>query len=176
VKGLRITSWIRGRDQWLEGNDMTAMWRCGAQTGQAMCCLINPEDLPAVDAMCGRHPETPVVIDHFARIGVDGTIREADVAALVKLARHKRVSVKLSAYYALGKKQPPYDDLVPMIRRVLDAFGPQRCMWASDCPYQLGGDNTYAASIGLIRDRLSGLSDGDRAWLLTKTAEQVYFN
>jgi predicted TIM-barrel fold metal-dependent hydrolase len=175
VKAFRITSWIRGKDQWLEGDGMAAMWRCGAETGQAMCCLINPEDLPAVDAMCAKNPETPVVIDHFARIGVDGTIREADVAALCRLARHKRVHAKLSAYYALGEKRPPYDDLRPMIRRVLDAFSPQRCLWASDSPYQLGGENTYSASIGLIRDRLDGLSADDRAWLLSKTAERVYF-
>lgn len=173
VRGLRITSWIRGKE-WLEGPGMAAMWKCGAETGQAMCCLINPEDLAGVDAMCEKNPETPVVIDHFARIGVDGTIRDSDLDALCKLARHKRVHVKLSAYYALGKKQPPYEDLVPMITRVLDAFSADRCMWASDSPYQLGGDNTYKASISLVRDRLK-LSDGDRQWLLAKTAEKVYF-
>jgi predicted TIM-barrel fold metal-dependent hydrolase len=91
------------------------------------------------------------------------------------LAKHKRVSVKISAYYALGKKQPPYDDLAPLIRRVLDAFGVERCMWASDSPYQVVPPHTYAASIALVRDRLSGLSAGDKQWLLTKTAERVYF-
>jgi hypothetical protein len=48
-------------------------------------------------------------------------------------------------------------------------------MWASDSPYQLGEPNTYAASIGLVRDRLEGLSAGDREWLLRKTADKVYF-
>jgi len=48
-------------------------------------------------------------------------------------------------------------------------------MWASDCPYQLGGTNTYPASIALIRDRMSGLSPGDKEWLLAKTAEKVFF-
>jgi predicted TIM-barrel fold metal-dependent hydrolase len=174
VRGIRITPRIRG-DRWLEGEGMDAMWKCGAETGQAMCCLIDAKDLPGVDAMCQRHPETPVVIDHFARIGVDGTVRDADVAALAGLAKHKRVSVKLSAYYALGKKQPPYEDLAPMIRQLLDAFGPERCMWASDSPYQIQGDNSYAASVALIRDRLDFLSAGDKQHLLTKTAERVYF-
>jgi hypothetical protein len=48
-------------------------------------------------------------------------------------------------------------------------------MWASDSPYQLDGDNTYAASIALIRDRIDFLSASDREWLLKKTAERVYF-
>lgn len=174
VRGIRITPRIRG-SAWLEGPGMEAMWKCGAETGQAMCCLIDARDLPAVDAMCAKHPATPVVIDHFARIGADGTIRDADLKALAALARHKKVTVKISAYYALGKKQAPYEDLIPMIRRVLDAYGVERCMWASDCPYQVQGGHNYRDSIALIRDRIAGLSDGDRQWLLRKTAEQVYF-
>ena len=174
VRAVRITPRIRG-DKWLEGEGMAAMWRCGAETGQVMACLIDAKDLAGVDAMCKRHPETPVVIDHFARIGVDGEIRKADLDALCALAKHKRAAVKISAYYALGNKKPPYDDLAPMIRRALDAFGPERTMWASDSPYQVQGEHTYAASIALVRDRLDFLSAGDKNWLLTKTAERIYF-
>jgi predicted TIM-barrel fold metal-dependent hydrolase len=174
VRGLRITPRVGG-PKWLEGPGMDALWKCGAETGQAMCCLIDASDLEAVAGMCERHPQTPVVIDHFARIGADGTIREADIAKLCNLARHKRVAVKLSAYYALGKKAPPYEDLLPMIRRVLDALGPERCMWASDAPYQVQPPHTYSASIRLIRDLLNGLSAGDKEWLLSKTAERVFF-
>jgi predicted TIM-barrel fold metal-dependent hydrolase len=174
VRGLRITPRIRG-EKWLEGEGMAALWKCGAQTGQAMCCLIDAKDLPGVAAMATKYPYTPIVIDHFARIGADGTIRDADIAALCGLAKHKTVSVKLSAFYALGKKQPPYEDLLPMVRRVLDAFGPERCMWASDAPYQVEPPHTYQVSIELIRDRLDGLSAGDKEWLLRKTAERVFF-
>jgi predicted TIM-barrel fold metal-dependent hydrolase len=174
VRGLRITPRVRG-PQWLEGPGMESLWKTAAETEQAMCCLIDASNLPQVAAMCERHSQTPVVIDHISRIGADGTIREADVKALCDLARYKRVSVKISAFYALGKKEPPYEDLLPLIRRVLDAFAPERCMWASDCPYQLGGTNTYPASIALIRDRMSGLSPGDKEWLLAKTAEKVFF-
>jgi L-fuconolactonase len=174
VRGLRITPRVGG-PKWLEGPGMAALWKCGAETGQAMCCLIDASDLAAVAQMCERHPQTPVVIDHFARIGADGTIRDADIASLCNLAYYKRVVVKLSAYYALGKKAPPYDDLLPMIRRVLDAFGPDRCMWASDAPYQVQPPHTYAASIQLIRDSLTGVSAGDKDWLLHKTAERVFF-
>ena len=175
VSAFRITAWIRGSDKWLDGPGMDAMWKCGADTNQAMCCLIDPRDLSAVDRMCQKHPDTPVVIDHFARIGVDGQIRQADVKQLCALARHQHVYVKVSAYYALGKKQPPYLDLVPMIQQVYEAYGPQRLMWASDSPYQLVDQHTYRASIHLIRDGIDFLSSADRDWLLRKTAEKVYF-
>jgi predicted TIM-barrel fold metal-dependent hydrolase len=151
------------------------MWETAAKTGQKMCCLINPVNLPEVTAMCERHPDTPVVIDHFALIGVDGEFREADLAALCKLAKRKQTYIKISAYYALGKKQPPYLELIPMIRRLLDAFGPSRLMWASDSPYQLENGNTYAASLALIKEKLDFITAEDRDWLLRKTAETVFF-
>ena len=109
------------------------------------------------------------------RNAVDGEIRDADVAALCKMARHKLASVKLSAYYALGKKMAPYTDLGPMIRRLLDAFGRERLMWATDCPYQVQGEHTYRDSIELVRSRLDFLAPDDRTWLLRKTAEGVFF-
>ena len=175
VRGLRITPRMHG-ETWLEGAGMASLWQTAAETGQNMCCLIDPSHLARVADMCRRHDGTPVVIDHFARVGADGSIREQDVAALCDLAKHKRVALKLSAYYALGKKQPPYTDLLPLIRRVLDAFSPERCMWASDAPYQVQTPHTYAASIALIRDRLEGLSSGDKQQLLAKTAERVFFS
>jgi predicted TIM-barrel fold metal-dependent hydrolase len=174
VTGFRITPALRGA-AWLSGPGMAAMWKCAAETRQAMCCLIDAKYLPAVDAMCEANPDTPVVIDHFARVGIDGTIREADLQQLCRLARHRQTYVKVSAFYALGKKQPPYLDLVPMIRRLVDAYGPQRLMWASDNPYQSQPPHTYSASLALVRDHLPFLSDEDRQWLLRKTAEKVYF-
>ena len=91
------------------------------------------------------------------------------------MAKHRQVTVKVSAFYALGKKRPPHLELAPLIERVVEAFGATRLMWASDSPYQLQGENNYKASIELIRDRLDFLNDEDRQWLLRKTAEQVYF-
>ena len=176
VRGFRIHPGQRKVDAWIGSPGMAAMWKCGAETGQAMCALINPEALPAMAAMCEKFPATPVVIDHFARIGMDGTIRETDVVALCKLAKFKTTRVKISAFYALGKKQPPYDDLGPLTRRLLDAFGPERLMWASDCPFQLNPGHTYRESIELVRScRLDFLTDSDRQWLLRKTAEQTFF-
>jgi L-fuconolactonase len=174
VTGFRIGPREDRRD-WLQGHGMQLMWKTGAETGQNMCCLVNPEDLAAVGQWCAKYPSTPVVIDHFARVGMSGEIREADVSALCGLAKHAKVRVKISAYYALGKKQPPHDELIPMIRRLFEAFGPDRLMWASDSPYQLTDPNSYGASVALVRDRLDFVSVEDRRRLLRSTAESTFF-
>lgn len=175
VRGFRIGTSGRSASSWLDGEGMSAMWACGAERGLAMCPLINPEHLPALDRMCARFPGTPVVIDHLARIGIDGTFRDTDIDALCGLARHKNVHVKVSAFSALGSKKAPYLDLAPLIRRVLGAFGAQRLMWATDGPWQMMRGHTYRDSIGLIRTGLDFLTDEDRRWILRKTAERLFF-
>jgi predicted TIM-barrel fold metal-dependent hydrolase len=162
-------------EKWLRPEGYKKMFAAGARNNQAMACLIDANALPEVERMCSEFPDTPVIIDHLARIGADGVIRDADVDRLCGLAKHKRVMVKVGAFYALGKKKAPYDDLGPMIKKVVAAFGAKRCMWESDCPFQVQGDHTYQASIDLVRKRLDFLSDDDREWLLRKTAEKFFF-
>ena len=175
VRGFRIYPKNQKIQQWLDDPAMHAMWKTGADEDLAMCCLIDADALPAIDRMCRRYPKTTVVIDHFSRIGESGEIKPAEVKALTDLARHKNVYVKISAYYALGKKKPPYHDLAPMIKQMLDAYGRKRLMWASDAPFQVVGGHTYKDSIVLIKSGLDYLDDDDRNWLLRKTAERVFF-
>ena len=110
-----------------------------------------------------------------ARIGGEGVIRESDIMVLCGLARHPRVFVKLGAFYALGRKLPPYDDLAELIELAVRAFGPERCMWESDSPFQVLPPHSYAASVELIERQLAFLSATDREWLLGKTAARVLF-
>jgi predicted TIM-barrel fold metal-dependent hydrolase len=175
VRGFRINPGGTPLDAWIGSPGMAKMWETAADEGLAICPLIGPEALPAIGKMCERFPKTRVVIDHFARIGADGVIRDEQLESLARLADHAHVHVKTSAFYALGKKQPPYTDLAPMIRRMRDAFGADRLLWASDCPYQVGPGHEYAAAIRLVREGLDFLSDQEKAAILHDTAERVFF-
>jgi predicted TIM-barrel fold metal-dependent hydrolase len=175
LRGFRITP---GGDPegWLDAPGMRRMWQAAHALGQAMCPLVNPNALASIDRACARNPETRVVIDHLARVGAAGRIDRGDVQALCALARHPNVYVKLSAFYALGAKRPPYRDLLPLIGEVVDAFGPRRLMWASDSPYQVQPPHSYGASIALLAEGLAQrLSPADLEWILRRTAESVFF-
>lgn len=176
VRGFRLYSNRQRTTTWKDSDGMKRMWKAAASQNLAMCCLADPDALPDIDAMCQAHPETPVVIDHFARIGMRGPVNPDDLKRLTDMARHPRVHVKTSAFYALGEKKPPYEDLGPLIRALRDAYGADRLMWASDCPYQAMEGHTYAASIALIRDRLDFLSPSDRAAMLHGTAARLFFD
>jgi predicted TIM-barrel fold metal-dependent hydrolase len=163
-------------ERWLEPEGYKAMFATAERTGQAISCLIDPEGFAEIDRMCRLFPATKVIIDHLGRVGggPDGAIRDTEVDALCALARNPKIYVKVGAFYALGKKTPPYLDLAPLIRRVVQAYGARRCMWESDCPFQVV-NHRYLDSINLVRDRLDFLSKDDRDWLLFRTVEQTLF-
>jgi predicted TIM-barrel fold metal-dependent hydrolase len=176
VRALRIAPSLGKQPpaHWLEPPGYAAMFTAAAETGQALSCLIDPGGFAEVDRMCRRFPETTAIIDHLGRIGADGEIRPEAVDALCALAKHPKLLVKVGAFYALGRKSPPYRDLVPLIRRVVDAFGVRRCMWESDCPFQVVKDR-YTDSLDLVRKQLDFLTAADKEWLLRRTAEQALF-
>ncbi len=173
VTGVRVYPPGEEQATWIETPGYDTLFSVGAELGIAVCPLIDARALPSLARQAARHPRTTVVIDHLCRIGVGGVVREADVAALCGLARLANVHVKVSAFYALGSKQAPYDDLQPLIRQVLSAYGTARAMWASDCPYQVV-HGSYEAGLELVRDRL-GLSHVAMLDVLERTAARVFF-
>ena len=178
MRGFRLYANAENSSKWKSSPEMKQMWKIGAEENLNLCLLSNPDALPTIHKMCGKFPKTPVVIDHFSRIGVSGEIVQSDLDNLLALADFENVTVKLSAFYALGKKAAPYTDLGPMIRRVRDAYGSERLMWATDCPYQVQNGHTYQASVDLIRDPelLDFLTEEDRRNILQKTAERVFYS
>lgn len=176
VRGFRIYTDKEKAEAWQSSPGMKAMWSYAADAGLSMCLLANPDALPAAQKMCVQYPRTRVVIDHFARIGMKGAVNQAELDNLCRLGDFEHTFVKTSAFYALGAKKAPYTDMGPMIRKLRDTYGASRLMWASDCPFQVEGGHTYADSIALIRDRLDFLSSEDKAWMLRKTAEKVFFS
>lgn len=175
VRGIRV--YAVGdvvADEWCDSDGHKEMWVAGADLGMAICPLIGVDGLPALTRRCEKFAETPVVIDHIARIGTGGKIRKADVDALCDLARFEQVHVKVSAFYALSKAGAPYDDLQDLIKKVIDAYGPERLMWASDAPYQVQPPHEYAPSLALIEQGL-GLSADEKDHILRRTAEKLFF-
>ena len=82
MRGFRIRPGEGGKDQWKDSAGMCAMWAHAAKQGSAICPLIGPEELPQVHDLCIKSPDTRVVIDHFARIGMAGPMHEAHVKML----------------------------------------------------------------------------------------------
>ena len=124
-------------------------------------------------------PETPIILDHLCGVRIkDGVWPEQKIRALCRMARYPGVMIKLGPFQALGNGKAPYLDLLPLIKRIFDAFGPERIMWESDSggPVAMQDPhNDFAASIALIRDHADFLSPRDKEQILVKTAADFFF-
>ena len=99
-----------------------------------------------------------------------------DVDALCAMAKHKKVMVKVGAFYALGKKKPPYTDLAPLIRRSSRRSARSAACGRATARSRCRASTRTRTSIDLVAKKLDFLSDDDREWLLRKTAEKFFFS
>ncbi|MDB5929678.1 MAG: 2-pyrone-4,6-dicarboxylate hydrolase [Polaromonas sp.] len=76
-----------------------------------------------------------VLVDHCGRPAIDGGISAPGFAALLRLAGNGRTTVKLSGFYKFSKTGYPFTDTLAHTRALLEAFGPDQCVWASDWPF-----------------------------------------
>ena len=174
VRGFRVYQLAGSDSARLDEAEYEALCGLGGELGMAVCPLIDPALLGGVGRAAERFPKTTFVIDHLARIGAGKPIEEADVEALCSLAEYPNCVVKVSAFYALGEGEAPYSDLVPLIKRVWGAFGAERLMWATDCPYQVQAE-TYEDSLALVRDGLEFLTEEGKREVLEGTSGRVFF-
>jgi predicted TIM-barrel fold metal-dependent hydrolase len=90
----------------------------------------------ALRPLAERHPELTIIVDHFGitqslRREIEGD-RWAALPGLLELARYPNVFVKWCGVPLVSRAAFPHDDVWPQLHRILRAFGPERCMWASD--------------------------------------------
>ena len=173
IRGRSTRPIISDGARWLDHRVFEAMFEKAARRNLPLSFLCGAEDLSEIDRMCARHGDAPVIIDHLALLGPATDPTHDDLVALCGLARHPRTMVKVSAFGALSRSGAPYLDMLPIVQRVIDAYGPERCMWASDSPRQTVPPHSYDTSIGLLRR--VGLSKGDLEQLLCATAKSVFW-
>ena len=56
-------------------------------------------------------------------------------------------------------------DMTPVLKRVFDAFGPQRCYWGTDMTNSFA-KATYRQRITHFTEELSFLTDSDKDWVM----------
>lgn len=124
-----------------------AIWAKAAELGLIVELHIGPNYAAQVEELIRAYPDTPVLIDHLAEPG-RGT--DDEYKAVLALAEHPNVLMKLSGLQHFAKEPPLYLDALPLTERVIAAFGPDRTVW---------GDGTPA----IVDAHMQGYSDADRA-------------
>jgi predicted TIM-barrel fold metal-dependent hydrolase len=76
-----------------------------------------------------------ILVDHCGRPTPDAGLDQPGFEALLNLAATGRAFVKLSGVVKFAQHPSPHADAAPYLDALVDAFTPDRCLWASDWPY-----------------------------------------
>ena len=160
---------------WLLDGRLAAGLRCLAAEGLVLDVLVqNPDEIPLVTHLADNHPELRIVLDHCGKPDIRGGRFETWADAIDALARHPLVTCKLSGLPNQALPGAGVEPLRLYAEHVLDRFGPDRILWASDWPPLLLSTHGYRDWWTMTGDLLSGLDDDARDAVLGGTARRVY--
>jgi L-fuconolactonase len=169
------------------------LWEAAARLGLAVSCAGSAEAF-AADAfarLVERLSALPIVLEHYAGLehfGSGGRTREqgaedggdlhaAARAGVLGLARWPNVFVKLHGLGEFCVRAMPVREPFPFVRpippligQLLDAFGPDRLMWASDYP-PVAMREGYGNALRLVIDEVP---EPHRAAVFGGTARRVF--
>jgi L-fuconolactonase len=130
-----------------------------------------PGRVPQLAHYARQFPDVQFVIDHCGA-AFDAPPGQASIDDALAMAKFPNVAFKWAHAASFLSTQPyPFSDLEPKLRRVVDAFGPERVMWASD--YTMTRHRaTWAESLFSIRESTS-LSENEKAWVLGATVRWI---
>lgn len=153
-------------EKWLDLPEMDEFWGRCERLG-IPCMILLPGRAKEFEPIATAHPGLTIIVDHMARlVPVGGPERWLDLDDLLALARFPNVIVKTSSAPNYSLEWYPYADIHPHLRRIYDAFGPERMAWGSDITRLRG---PYADCVRLFTEGLTFLSAADREWVLGKT-------
>ena len=148
--------------------ELRHLWKTASDLGLAMQLHFEPRYAPGLEPLIKEFSDTTFVIDHLGR-PMQGTVKEHDV--VVRWSRFPNTVMKVSSIPDQNKY--PHRDVKPVIRRLTDAFGPDRMIYGGGFNAQATGES-YRAYREMVGSLLSHLSNDDRAKILGGTAAQLY--
>jgi L-fuconolactonase len=169
-RGVRLSPAGNASGDWFHGPLMPPLWRRCQELKVPMTVLAPITRMPEVGNLLEGLPDLTVVIDHMADCPID---QPAELEKLIALKRYPKLFVKISHTWSISRQPYPWLDAQEYVKRLYDAFGPQRLMWATDWPI-VENVSTYDRALKVVRDDMKFLNAGDKSWILSKTIERVW--
>jgi predicted TIM-barrel fold metal-dependent hydrolase len=154
--------------------------------------LVYHSQVPEVTDLAGRFPDLTVILDHVGVPLIVGPHAGRRDEVLLELESHlAALAARPNAHLKLGgigmptfgndwheREAPPSSEDIasawgPFLRRCIDLFGPDRCMFESNFPVDRRS-MTYTVEWNAYKRITANLSPAERADLFSDTARRVY--
>jgi L-fuconolactonase len=171
IRGMRS---IPAKDGQLNHDGVRAVWKMGLEQGIVINLLIDRDKAPEADLLLKEFSGLRVVLDHCLNLKA-GPGLQATLADVLSLSQHKNLYAKLTFVPTGSVTGYPCADMHEACLKIINAFGPERCVWGSDFPCELWTPKvTYADHLKIFTEALP-LKDTARAQILGETARRLWF-
>ena len=167
--GVRVT-FLGPSEPWYSDGTADWFWPAAENAGLPVMFLVAGMR-PEFATIAERHPRLKLVIDHMSLVEAVKTRPggiPAAIAQVVAMAKYPNVSCKLSGTPGISAESYPFRDMTEPIKRVFDAFGPQRCHWGTDMTNSFA-KATYKQRITHFTEELPFLSEADKDLVMGKS-------
>ena len=164
--GVRVTFNNAQNIPWLTDGTANWFWAAAEKASLPVMCFA-PGRVSQLAPIAEKHPQLALILDHMgltAAMLKDNKVEEA-VGQAVALAKYPNVSVKMSASPGISREPYPFRDVAGHLKRVFDAYGPQRSYWGTDLTNSYA-KASYRQRITHFTEELSFLSDSDKDWVM----------
>ena len=155
-----------------ERNGADWFWAAAEKAGLPVMAFTSGR-YSVFEQIVARHPGMPLIIDHMGvntAVAKEGKMTEA-ISQAVALAKYPNVSVKLSNLPNSSLEPYPFKDLTPHLRRVFDAYGPQRCYWGTDVTNGMARVG-WKQRLTHFTEKIDFMSDADKDWVMGRSIKQ----
>ncbi len=167
-----------GGDAWLNADETHRLWKKAEELEAVFNFFIAPPQLPKLEMMIRSHPDVPVILDHYSQMDLAQADPEPDFRRLLHMARYPNVWVKITELSSVSKsKVYPFEDASPYVKRVYEAFGPDRLLFGTGYPGAARAAYnrpTLGEEIALIREKMPFLSQDDTTKILGLNAAKLW--
>ena len=152
-----------------------ALWKTVANEGLTVdIFLMRPDLVPSAMKLLQEFPGLKVGFCHCMDLK-PGPLLAPSLDAVLKLSRFKNLYPKVDFIGTGTGRKFPCEDLHEPALKIIDAYGPERCVWTSCFPNDLWTPKiTYAEQLRIFTEILP-LKTEARRWVLGETARRLWF-
>jgi predicted TIM-barrel fold metal-dependent hydrolase len=167
LHGARLVFPPYRKVSWLK--DGTADWFWPEAERLKMPIMIwAPEQADEIGKLAKSYRGIRFIVDHL-NLFVDDrgeTVARA-VDALMPLAVHPNIAVKVTALPAHSSEPYPFRDMIPYVERAVATFGAERCLWGTDITRKAC---TYEQAIRMFTEHMPFLNAAQREQIMGNAA------
>jgi predicted TIM-barrel fold metal-dependent hydrolase len=160
--GLRYTFLHDPARRWLADGTIDWLW-VEAEKAEVPIAMLATDSLAEIGRIAERHPRLRLTIDHLGGRGGLTTLKDhaamTHMPQLLALSKYPNIAVKATGAPGYSAEAYPFPIMQTYLRRIYDAFGPQRMFWGTDISKM---PCTWRQCVTMFTEELPWLSENDK--------------